>query len=113
MRTTRSRLIAGFVLLALGAGSAEAQAQTRVKFALDWQVQGAQAPVITAKGTGGVAGQGLDVTIDRGTGSQKTIEQVATGTYDIGYGDVNSMIEYNVKNPQQPLIPVGISLNSP
>ena len=42
---------------------------------------------------------GLDVTIDRGTGSQKTIEQVATGTYDMGYGDINSMIEYNVKNP--------------
>ena len=46
------------------------------------------------------------MTIDRGTGSQKTIEQVATGTYDVGYGDINSMIEYNVKNPQTPLIAV-------
>src|SRR5206468_1561708 len=37
----------------------------------------------------------------------------ATGTYDLGYGDVNSMIEYNVKNPQMPLIAVGMVLNSP
>ena len=84
-----------------------------MKFALDWQIQGPQAPFITAKATGAFAASGLDVTIDRGTGSQKTIEQVATGTYDLGYGDINSMIEYNVKNPQTPLIAVAMVLNSP
>ncbi len=88
-------------------------AQTKVKFALDWQIQGPQAPFITAKATGAFSARGLDVTIDRGTGSQKTIEQVATGTYDMGYGDINSMIEYNVKHPQNPLIAVGVVLNSP
>jgi NitT/TauT family transport system substrate-binding protein len=113
MLTLRARLIAGLVVLAVGVGSPEAQAQTKVKFALDWQIQGPQAPFITAKAMGAFTGQGLDVTIDRGTGSQKTIEQVATGTYDMGYGDINSMIEYNVKNPQQPLIAVGIVLNAP
>jgi len=113
MLTMRARVIAGLVVLALSAWAVDGQAQTRVKFALDWQVQGPQAPFITAKAIGAFAGQGLDVTIDRGTGSQKTIEQVATGTYDMGYGDINSMIEYNVKNPQQPLIAVGIVLNSP
>jgi NitT/TauT family transport system substrate-binding protein len=106
-------MIASFVLVALAVWLAEAQAQTKVKLALDWQVQGPQAPFITAKAIGAFAAQGLDVTIDRGTGSQKTIEQVVTGTYDIGYGDINSMIEYNVKNPQQPLIAVGMVLNSP
>jgi NitT/TauT family transport system substrate-binding protein len=113
MLMKRARLIAALVVLAVGGWGLEAQAQTRVKFALDWQVQGPQAPFITAKATGAFTSQGLDVTIDRGTGSQKTIEQVATGTYDMGYGDINSMIEYNVKNPQQPLIAVGIVLNSP
>ena len=106
MLTMRTRVIAGLVVLALSAWAVDAQAQARVKFALDWQVQGPQAPFITAKAMGAFAAQGLDVTIDRGTGSQKTIEQVATGTYDMGYGDINSMIEYNVKNPQQPLIAV-------
>src|SRR5712691_7801650 len=101
------------VLLAALSWCTAAEAQTRVKFALDWQVQGPQAPFITAKATGAFSAKGLDVTIDRGTGSQKTIEQVATGTYDMGYGDINSMIEYNVKNPQAPLIAVGIVLNAP
>jgi NitT/TauT family transport system substrate-binding protein len=110
MPITRAGLAA---VLVVAACFANAQAQTKVKFALDWQIQGPQAPFITAKAIGAFTGQGLDVTIDRGTGSQKTIEQVATGTYEIGYGDINSMIEYNVKNPQQPLIAVGIILNSP
>jgi NitT/TauT family transport system substrate-binding protein len=90
-----------------------AHAQTKVKFALDWLPQGPQAPFITAKATGAFSAGGLDVTIDRGTGSQKTIEQVATGTYDLGYGDINSMIEYNVKHPGQPLIAVAMVLNTP
>jgi NitT/TauT family transport system substrate-binding protein len=100
------------VLVFLSAPSTVA-AQAKVKFVLDWQIQGPQAPFIATKATGAFAGQGLDVAIDRGTGSQKTIEQVATGTYDMGYGDINSMIEYNVKNPQNPLVAIGIILNSP
>ena len=32
-------------------------AQARVKFALDWQIQGPQAPFITAKATGAFAGR--------------------------------------------------------
>jgi NitT/TauT family transport system substrate-binding protein len=111
MTFTRSLAVAVLAILALAPSGAGAQ--TKVKFALDWQIQGPQAPFITAKATGAFAARGLDVTIDRGTGSQKTIEQVATGTYDMGYGDINSMIEYNVKNPQAPLIAVGIVLNSP
>jgi len=110
MRTSRFSLA---IIATLLAWSPDAAAQTKVKFVLDWQVQGPQAPFITAKAVGAFAAQGLDVTIDRGTGSQKTIEQVATGTYDMGYGDVNSMIEYNVKNPQTPLVAVGMVLNTP
>src|SRR2546425_1745663 len=101
------------ILLAILLAAGDAAAQTRVKFALDWQIQGPQAPFITAKAMGAFSAAGLDVTIDRGTGSQKTIEQVATGTYDLGYGDINSMIEYNVKNPGQPLVAIAMVLNTP
>ena len=108
------RLTVALAALAVGlTASAPAGAQTKVRFALDWQIQGPQAPFISAKATGAFSRQGLDVTIDRGTGSQKTIEQVATGTYDLGYGDINSMIEYNVKNPGNPLIAVYMVLNTP
>jgi NitT/TauT family transport system substrate-binding protein len=97
----------------MAAWPAGAAAQTKLKFVLDWQIQGPQAPFITAKVGGNFSAQGLDVTVDRGAGSQKTIELVATGTYDMGYGDINSMIEYNVKNPATPLIAVYMVLNTP
>lgn len=108
-------LTAWIALVALGAAltwPVDSAGQTKVKFVLDWQIQGPQAPFITAKLGGAFTAQGLDVTIDRGSGSQKTIEQVATGTYDMGYGDINSMIEYNVKNPGNPLVGVYMVLNT-
>jgi len=113
MTITRILTVLVLAVLAVAPWPSNVDAQTKVKFALDWQIQGPQAPFIMAKATGAFSARNLDVTIDRGTGSQKTIEQVATGTYDMGYGDINSMIEYNVKNPQNPLIAVGIVLNSP
>lgn len=112
-RSLRFFRFTALVLVGLAATVGPADAQTRVKFALDWQIQGPQAPFISARATGAFAREGLDVAIDRGTGSQKTIEQVATGTYDMGYGDINSMIEYNVKNPRTPLIAVYMVLNTP
>jgi NitT/TauT family transport system substrate-binding protein len=116
MTTRRTFIRTGALGLAAGAApgrTAPAGAQTKVKFVLDWQIQGPQAPFIAARTLGAFSGSGLDVTIDRGTGSQKTIELVATGTYDLGYGDINSMIEYNVKNPGTPLIGVYMVLNTP
>src|SRR5207237_6701165 len=107
------RSLAIVALAVVAVTSPPAHAQTKVKFALDWLPQGPQAPFVTAKAMGAFSAAGLDVTIDRGTGSQKTIEQVATGTYDLGYGDINSMIEYNVKNPGQPLVAIAMVLNTP
>jgi NitT/TauT family transport system substrate-binding protein len=115
--TTRRRFIRtgalGVASMATLARTRPVAASTKIKFVLDWQIQGPQAPFIAAKTLGAFSGSGLDVTIDRGTGSQKTIEQVATGTYDIGYGDVNSMIEYNAKNTGNPLVAVYMVLNTP
>jgi NitT/TauT family transport system substrate-binding protein len=116
MTTRRAFIRTGTLGLASTAALTRARpavASTKVKFVLDWQIQGPQAPFIAAKTLGAFSGSGLDVTIDRGTGSQKTIELVATGTYDLGYGDINSMIEYNVKNPGNPLVGIYMVLNTP
>jgi len=43
--------------------------------------------------------EGLDVTIDTGNGSRESIPRVASGTYDIGTGDVNSLIRFRDENP--------------
>ncbi|HEV8438525.1 MAG TPA: hypothetical protein VGT40_10555, partial [Methylomirabilota bacterium] len=60
---TIARILALQLLVVFALAPSVAGAQTKVKFALDWQVQGPQAPFITAKATGAFAAKGLDVTI--------------------------------------------------
>lgn len=83
-------------------------AQIPVKFTLDWAYQGPQAPFLVALYKGYFAAEGLDVTIDRGYGSADAVTKIATGVYDIGFADINSMIEFNVQNPDRALIAVAI-----
>src|SRR6185436_2319351 len=85
-------------LVALGAASA-ALAQTPVKFTLDWRFEGPAAPFTVALDKGYFKAEGLDVTIDTGNGSRESIPRVASGTYDIGAGDVNSLIRFRDENP--------------
>lgn len=88
--------VAGFAALAAG----PAAAQTNVKFSLDFTLQGAQAPFFLARDRGYYAAEGVNVTaIDVGRGSGDTVSRVAAGTYDIGFGDINSLIEFDAKNP--------------
>lgn len=83
-------LAAGTLLAALTA----AQAGTPVKVTLDWAFQGPQAPFLLAAERGYFAAEGLDVTIDRGEGSGAVPPRVASGAYDIGFGDINPMIRF-------------------
>jgi NitT/TauT family transport system substrate-binding protein len=85
-------------LVVFGAAGA-ALAQTPVKFTLDWRFEGPAAPFTVALDKGYFKAEGLDVTIDTGSGSRESIPRVASGTYDIGAGDVNSLIRFRDENP--------------
>lgn len=88
-----------------------AWAQIPLKFTLDWAYQGPQAPFLVALYKGYFAAEGLDVTIDRGYGSADAVTKIATGVYDIGFADINTMIEFNVQNPERALIAVAVVYN--
>jgi NitT/TauT family transport system substrate-binding protein len=84
-----------------------------VKFVLDWAIQGPQAPFIVALEKGYFAQEGLAVIMDRGYGSADAVSKVASGAYQIGYGSLDALIEFNVKNPGKELMAVYVVLNSP
>ena len=79
---------------------ASAHAQTAVKFALDWRFEGPAAPYFVAIDKGYYKAEGLDVSIDPGSGSVEGINRVASGNYAFGFADINSLIKYrdNPKN---------------
>jgi NitT/TauT family transport system substrate-binding protein len=98
IRLGRNAVLASACLAAFGAASA-ALAQAPVKFTLDWRFEGPAAPFTVALDKGYFKAEGLEVTIDTGSGSRESIPRVASGTYDIGAGDVNSLIRFRDENP--------------
>jgi NitT/TauT family transport system substrate-binding protein len=90
-----------------------ALAQTAVKFTLDWKLEGQAAPFLVAIDRGYYKAEGLDVTIDVANGSVEPINRVASGTYNMGFGDINSMIKYRDQHPATPLKAVFMVYNKP
>lgn len=97
IRTRRSFTFALAAAAVMLAGAAEAQ--TKIRFALDWRFEGPAAPFALALDKGYFAAEGLDVQIDPGNGSREAITRVASGTYDIGFGDINSLVRFKDENP--------------
>lgn len=92
-------LAGALVVLAAPLGLSPAAAQTPVRFTLDWRFEGPSAPFLVALEKGYFKAEGLDVTIDTGNGSRESIPRVASGTYDMGFGDVNSLVRFRDENP--------------
>ena len=80
-----------------------ALAETAVKFSLDWKYEGTQAPFLLALDRGYFKAEGLDVTIDTAGGSVEPITRLASRTYDMAFGDINSLIKFRDQNPQAPI----------
>ena len=90
-----------FAILAalLFSTAALAQKETAVRFALDWRFEGPAAPYLVAIDKGYYKAEGLNVSIDPGSGSVEGINRVASGAYEIGFADINSLIKYR-DNPR-------------
>ncbi len=99
----------GAVLLTGGA----VDAQTRIAYANDWRWEGPAAPFLLALDRGYYADEGLEVTMDTGQGSLEAIPRVATGTYQMGFADFNSLIKFRDQNPDMEVKAVMMGYNSP
>ncbi len=75
-----------------------------VKYTLDFRVTGQIAPFFLALSKGYYRDEGLDLTFDVGNGSVSTITRIASGVYQMGSGDISSLIEFNSQNPGTPYV---------
>lgn len=101
MRPATTLFAAGLALLAaLSCAPAQAQKLAPVRFALDWRFEGPAAPYFVAIDKGYYKAEGLEVSIDPGSGSVEGINRVASGAYEMGFADINSLVKYrdNARN---------------
>lgn len=76
---------------------------TPVKFTLDFRVTSQTSPFFLALAKGYYKEAGLDVSIDVGSGSVASITRVASGAYDLGLGDISSLVEFHAQNVGAPV----------
>lgn len=93
--------------------AAPAMAQTALKFTLDWKFEGPAAGFFLALDKGYFKEEGLDVTIDTGNGSVEAIPRVASGAYQMGFGDINSVIKFLDEDPSQKVTAVMMVYDKP
>jgi NitT/TauT family transport system substrate-binding protein len=86
---------------------------TKLKMVLNWKYQGPQGIFFMAEDKGYFKAEGLEVQIDQGSGSGAAVPLVANGTYDIGFGDINALIELAARKPDDAPIAVYVMFNQP
>ena len=89
-------LVAALCLCANGPAFAD---DLKVRFTLDWRIDGPGAIVLLTQGKGYFAQEGLEVTVDAGSGSAAAVQRLASGTHDIGFADTAALVEYLSQNP--------------
>src|SRR5688572_20999348 len=90
------------------AAIAPAGAADSIKFVDSWSFAGPTSFFVLADRNGYFADENLDVSLNRGYGSGAVPLYLASGTFQIGSGDINSMLLFNAKNPNNRVIAVAI-----
>jgi NitT/TauT family transport system substrate-binding protein len=113
---TRPRCAARLAVAALALLAASpAAAQTNVKFSLDGRLEGPAGLFLFPHDKGYYRAAGLEVTVDEAASGTATesIARVASGSYEMGFADINALIKYRDHNPSAPVKAVFMVYNKP
>jgi NitT/TauT family transport system substrate-binding protein len=86
----------------LAQSAAASGAAESIRFALDWRFEGMAGVFLHAEQAGYFAAEGLKVEISPGLGSGHAIKRVAESGFDMGFGDMISLVEYAGKFDNAP-----------
>jgi len=101
MTHRRSLVLIFMAVMAVISAPQAASAETKIRFTLDWIPGATHSAFFVALQKGYYKAEGLDVSIDRGKGSAEVVRQLASDTYDMGFPDINVVMDFNSKNPEQ------------
>ena len=113
MRSARRAGILASALLLMAMLTGAEAAETAIKFSLDFNFEGPSAPFLLAMDKGYYKAEGLDVSIDPAANSLEPISRVASGTYDMGFGDINALIKFRDASPDAPVKAIFMVYNRP
>lgn len=101
-------LAAGALILAMGSPTRAAE---KVRFLMDWILEGKHVPFFVARDKGFFEKNGLEVTILAGKGSGDAATFVDAGKVDYSYGDLLTAIQVISKGGKNRAIGVGMVFN--
>jgi NitT/TauT family transport system substrate-binding protein len=108
-RRTTAALTATLVILI----ASPALAQTGIKFTLDGPIEGPEALFLVPHDRGYFKTEGLEVTIDDAVSPLDPILRVASGSYELGFADINALIKYRDQHPSAPIKAIYMVYNKP
>jgi NitT/TauT family transport system substrate-binding protein len=100
-----------FIFSILNATSIKAEAADKIKFQLDWIIEGKHVPFFVARDKGFFEKNGLDVTLLEGKGSANSATFIDLGQADYSYGDLLTAVQVVSKGGKNRAIGVGMTFN--
>jgi NitT/TauT family transport system substrate-binding protein len=100
-----------FIFPLLSATIVNLEAADKIKFQLDWIIEGKHVPFYVARDKGFFEKNGLDVTLLEGKGSANSATFVDLGQADYSYGDFLTAVQVMSKGGKNRAIGVGMTFN--